>query len=117
MIAQHEMQFRVRYSETDALGLLHHANYLNYFEQGRMELYRAQGGTYRELEEQGVFIVVIRLHCRYLRVNEHEITLRGLLCKDCANDSVTTAKIQNPVGIPDLNRVNQNPRARIQPVP
>ena len=43
---QHDTQFRVRYSETDAMGFLHHANYFKYFEVGRTELFRAQGGDY-----------------------------------------------------------------------
>ena len=62
---QHEMEIRVRYSETDAMGFLHHANYLDYFEVGRTELYRARGGNYRELEANGMFLVVVKLTCHY----------------------------------------------------
>ena len=43
MLLQHELQIRVRYKETDAMGLLHHANYFVYFELGRTELLRANG--------------------------------------------------------------------------
>ncbi len=65
MLREHEIQVRVRYSETDAMGYLHHANYLNFFEMGRTELLRAAGGSYREVEEQGLFIVVVKIEVRY----------------------------------------------------
>ena len=65
MHGQHEMQIRVRYSETDAMGFLHHANYLSYFEVGRTELFRAQGGNYRSMEESGLFFVVTEFRCKY----------------------------------------------------
>lgn len=61
----HEMEIRVRYSETDAMGYLHHANYFNYFEMGRTELFRSLGGNYREMEERGFFLVVVDLNCKY----------------------------------------------------
>ena len=46
-------EIRVRYAETDRMGLLHHANYLVYFEQARTELLRDLGYTYRDMEDQG----------------------------------------------------------------
>ena len=49
-----EIQIRVRYAETDRMGLLHHANYLVYFEQGRTELLRQSGRSYKELEDGGL---------------------------------------------------------------
>ncbi len=65
MIHRHETEIRVRYSETDAMGYLHHANYFNYFEVGRVEMLRAQGGDYRLMEEQGLFLVVVEFRCKY----------------------------------------------------
>lgn len=62
---EHEIQVRVRYSETDAMGFLHHGNYVNYFEIGRIELNRALGGDYRAVEESGFFLVVVKLEIRY----------------------------------------------------
>ncbi len=59
------IQVRVRYCETDAMGCLHHSQFFNYFEQGRTEMLRAQGGNYREIEEAGLFLVVVRLQCSY----------------------------------------------------
>ncbi len=60
-----EINIRVRYAETDRMGLLHHANYLVYFEQGRTELLRAQGIAYKELEDQGYLLVLTRVQVRY----------------------------------------------------
>jgi acyl-CoA thioester hydrolase len=65
MQQQHEINIRVRYSETDAMGFLHHSNYLNYFEMGRTELFRAQGGNYRKMEEQGLYFVIVQVDCKY----------------------------------------------------
>ena len=61
----HELTIRVRYSETDAMGYLHHSKYAVYFEEGRTELFRSQGGNYRRLEELGLFFVVSRLDIQF----------------------------------------------------
>src|SRR3989441_5643139 len=60
-----DIQIRVRYAETDRMGLVHHANYLVYFEEGRTELLRAQGISYRDIEDQGFFLVLTKLQVRY----------------------------------------------------
>ena len=60
-----DIQIRVRYAETDRMGLLHHANYLVYFEQGRTELLREQGLTYRDMEDQGFYLVLTKIQVRY----------------------------------------------------
>jgi acyl-CoA thioester hydrolase len=65
MLTEHEITIRVRYCETDAMGYLHHANFANYYEMGRTELLRAQGGSYRQIEESGLFLVVVKLVCHY----------------------------------------------------
>src|SRR5579864_100126 len=62
---EHEIPIRVRYCETDAMGFLHHANHLTYFEMGRTELFRAQGGDYRKMEEGGHFFVVVEMNVKY----------------------------------------------------
>lgn len=62
-----ETTIRVRYAETDRMGLLHHANYLVYFEHARVELLRAQGLTYRDIEDQGFLLVLTKLEVRYRR--------------------------------------------------
>jgi acyl-CoA thioester hydrolase len=60
-----EIQVRVRYAETDRMGLLHHANYLVYFEQARTELLRAGGRTYKDMEDGGFFLVVAKMEVKY----------------------------------------------------
>lgn len=64
-LTSHRIEIRVRYCETDAMGYLHHANHITYYEMGRTELLRAQGGDYRAIEEAGLFLVVVKLDCRY----------------------------------------------------
>jgi len=65
MIKEHEIEFRVRYRETDAMGYVHHGNYLTWYEMGRTELLRAAGGDYRQMERDGFFLVIVRIECRY----------------------------------------------------
>jgi len=90
-ISQSELQIRVRYQETDAMGILHHANYFTYFEMGRTEMLRAAGHNYRDIETGGVFMVVVKIGCRYLRPAKYDdlLTLRTLLMR------VTAAKIEH----------------------
>jgi len=60
-----EIQIRVRYCEVDRMGYLHHGNYAIYFEEGRTELIRKLGLTYREMEDQGILLPVRELFIRY----------------------------------------------------
>jgi len=59
MTEAHRHRIRVRYEETDRMGVVYHANHLRYFEQGRTELMRARGVRYRDLEESGVLLAVL----------------------------------------------------------
>ena len=61
----HELSLRVRYGETDQMGVVHHANYLNYFEEGRTRMLTDLGCSYAELERQGVGLPVRRAELRY----------------------------------------------------
>jgi acyl-CoA thioester hydrolase len=56
---------RVRYAETDRMGVVYYANYLVWFEVGRTEWLRDTGLTYRTLEEEGLGLPVIEAHCEY----------------------------------------------------
>ena len=58
---------RVRYAETDQMGVVYYANYFVWFEVARGELLRNHGWTYREMEGTGVMLPVIDAHCEYLR--------------------------------------------------
>jgi acyl-CoA thioester hydrolase len=62
---EHAISIRVRYPEVDAMGYLHHSRYLQYFEMGRVELLRASGVSYADLERQGIFFVVVKVEVRY----------------------------------------------------
>jgi acyl-CoA thioester hydrolase len=82
----HEALLRVRYAETDKMGVVYHANYLVWFEIGRTEFCRARGFSYRDMEEnEDAFLVVVESYCRYkapayyddvLRVRTHITELR-----------------------------------------
>jgi acyl-CoA thioester hydrolase len=74
----HEISFRVRYAETDRMGLLHHANYIVYFEMGRTELLRQRGISYRDIEDSGHLLVVIEVGCKFKRPAYYDdlLTLR-----------------------------------------
>jgi acyl-CoA thioester hydrolase len=56
---------RVRYAETDRMGVAYYANYLVWFEVGRTDLIRTLGGSYRQLEEEGTILPVIEAQCEY----------------------------------------------------
>jgi acyl-CoA thioester hydrolase len=60
-----EITIRARYAETDAMGVVHHASYVIWLEQGRSELLRALGVSYREIEAAGFFVVLSDLRVRY----------------------------------------------------
>jgi acyl-CoA thioester hydrolase len=62
-----ETRLRVRYAETDQMGVVYHANYLIWMEVGRVEYWRKAGLRYRDMErEDGVLLVVAEANCRYL---------------------------------------------------
>jgi acyl-CoA thioester hydrolase len=61
-----ETRLRVRYAETDQMGVVYHSNHLIWFEVGRVELMREMGFSYRDMErEDGCFIAVAEVTCRY----------------------------------------------------
>jgi acyl-CoA thioester hydrolase len=62
-----ETQIRVRYAETDQMGVVYHSNYFPWFESARAEAIRSLGYTYAELEKTGVIMPIVDVHCRYLR--------------------------------------------------
>ena len=76
MLQQYEIEIRVRYQETDAQARVHHANYLTYFEQARVELLRACGLSYKELEASGILLVVSEVNLRYFLPAAYDDLLR-----------------------------------------
>ena len=70
---------RVRYAETDKMGVVYYANFLVWFEVARADLLRSLGWTYREMEAAGVSLPVIEAHCEYARPARYddEIEIRA----------------------------------------
>jgi acyl-CoA thioester hydrolase len=67
-VRSHETRLRVRYAETDQMGVVYYANYLVWMEVGRADYFRAAGGRYRDMEvDDGILLAVVEAHCRYLR--------------------------------------------------
>ena len=60
-----ESRVRVRYKETDAMGIAHHSNYIVWFEIGRTDLCRETGIPYAEIERRGFLLVVVEVGCRF----------------------------------------------------
>ena len=58
---------RVRYAETDKMGVVYYANYFVWFEVGRTDWLRSLGWTYRDMEHEGIILPVIEAHCEYFR--------------------------------------------------
>ena len=62
---KHDIQVRVRYGETDQMGVVYHGNYAQYFEIGRVEWLRNLGVSYKKMEEMGVMLPVVSLSMNY----------------------------------------------------
>jgi acyl-CoA thioester hydrolase len=71
-----ETRLRVRYSETDRMGIVYHGHYISWFEIGRTEYCRAAGVPYRALEDAGVLILVTAVDCRYRRSARYDDEVR-----------------------------------------
>ena len=73
-VGVHEL--RVRYAETDQMGVAHHSAYVPWIEEARTEWMRARGKSYRELEASGLALVVTRVSLRYLSPARYDDVLR-----------------------------------------
>ncbi len=71
-----DIQIRVRYAETDAMGIVHHANYAVYYETARTEMLRSMGISYREMEERGVLMPVLDMEQKFLASARYDDLLR-----------------------------------------
>ena len=63
---------RVRYAETDKMGIVYYANYLVWFEIGRTDWLRDTGWTYRAMEDEGIQLPVIEAHCEYRQAARYD---------------------------------------------
>jgi acyl-CoA thioester hydrolase len=79
----HQIQFRVRYSETDQMRVVYHGNYAQYFEIGRVEWLRNKGVSYKWMEENGVMLPVVSLTMNYKKPARYDelLTLKTILKK------------------------------------
>ena len=71
-----ETPLRVRYAETDRMGIVYHAHYIVWFEIGRTDYCRAAGMPYRAMEDSGLFILVTWADCRYRRPARYDDAIR-----------------------------------------
>jgi acyl-CoA thioester hydrolase len=73
---EYEFTVRVRYSETDQMGVVYHGNYAQYFEMGRVEWLRNLGISYKWMEENGVMLPVVSLEMNYKKPARYDDLLR-----------------------------------------
>jgi acyl-CoA thioester hydrolase len=85
-----ETTFRVRYAETDQMGIVHHASYVVWLEEGRSQWMRAHGNSYAQFEKEGLLLVVSELCLRYKQPARYDqrVTVR------CWVESVRSRQIQ-----------------------
>ena len=86
----HEFNVRVRYSETDQMGVVYHGNYAQYFEMGRVEWLRNMGVSYKWMEETGIMLPVVSLTMNYKKPAHYDdlITVKTIF------KSQTSVKIE-----------------------
>ncbi len=75
----YDIEYRVPYADTDQMGVVYYANYLEYFERSRTEMLRAAGLPYGELERRGIILPVAEVYCKYLSPARYDdlLTLRS----------------------------------------
>jgi acyl-CoA thioester hydrolase len=79
----HSTKIRVRYGETDQMGYMYYGNYAEFYEVGRVEMLRSLGLTYSGMEESGIKMPVLELHCKYIKpaLYDEEITVKVIMDK------------------------------------
>lgn len=129
MSESHDTPVRVRYAETDRMGLLHHANYFVYFEMGRTELLRERGLSYRDMEDAGHLLVIVDLGCKFKRpayyddlltirttvsrvthvkiVHHYQVLRDGLLLAEGHSTLACVDREGKPQALPEILRADQ----------
>jgi acyl-CoA thioester hydrolase len=87
---KHQIQVRVRYSETDQMGVVYHGNYIPYFEIGRVEWLRNKGVSYKIMEESGVALPIVSMTLNYKKPARYD----ELLTVTTAFKSQTSVKVE-----------------------
>lgn len=95
-----EISFRIRYSETDQMGVVYHGNYAQYLELARVEWLRSLGISYKTMEEGGIMLPVISLSINYLKPALYDdlITVKVILNKKPAVRIEFDYEITNEAG-------------------
>jgi acyl-CoA thioester hydrolase len=82
-----KISLRVRYSETDQMGVVYHGSYVPYFEIGRVEWLRNRGISYKELEESGIALPIVSMHLNYKKPARYDDQL------------IVTTKLKSQTGV------------------
>ncbi|HLF51909.1 thioesterase family protein [Flavobacterium sp.] len=98
---EHQIQVRVRYSETDQMGVVYHGNYIPYFEMGRVEWLRNKGVSYKSMEEKGIALPIVSMNINYKKSARYD----ELLTVKTTFKSQTSVKIEFDCEI--LNEENE----------
>jgi acyl-CoA thioester hydrolase len=101
-----DIEIRVRYQETDGQGRVHHANFITYFEQGRTELLRASGRSYRQVEEEGLMLEHL-----YEVLRDEELLVRGRSVVACIDRDGRPRRVPEWLIPDDMQREGRKPRA------
>lgn len=67
-----ETRLRVRYQETDSMGIVHHSNYVTFLEEGRSDYARQRGHPYSTFEKEGLYLAVTEVNVRYIKPAHYE---------------------------------------------
>lgn len=96
----HEFKVRVRYAETDQMGVVYHGNYAQYFEMGRVEWLRNLGVSYKSMESEGVMLPVVSLTMNYKKPARYDdlLTVRTILKKQESVKIEFDYEIKNEAG-------------------
>lgn len=96
------IEFRVRYAETDQMGVVYHANYLVWCELGRTELIRSRGSSYAELERSGTLLAVADASLRYHAAARYDDLIRvDAWIEEVRSRTVTFGYLVSRVGLAD----------------
>lgn len=100
MLPSADVPVRVRYGETDQMGIVYHANYVQYYEIARTELIRGLGMSYREMEERGILLVVREVRMTYLAPAYYDeiLNVRVSLRREPTATVVFDFEVFNPAG-------------------
>lgn len=83
-------RIRVRYCETDRMGIAHHGSYVAWFEEARTEYLRSRGKTYRQMEDEGNLLQVVEMSIRYTKpIDYDDVALVFVRMKERANVAFT----------------------------